>query len=65
MSQREANVVWLRDIIEHLAASQQQLEWTEDRETIRLLTETMIRDLERCQRLCEAMRQRCTLRQAV
>jgi hypothetical protein len=65
MSQREANVVWLRDIIEHLAVSQQQLEWAEDKETIRLLTETMIRDLERCQRLCEALRQRCGLRQAV
>ena len=59
MSQREANVLWLRDILEHLSATQEQLEWAEDRETIRLLTERMLRDLERCQRLCESMRQRC------
>jgi hypothetical protein len=61
MSQREANVLWLRDILEHLSASQKQLEWAEDRETIRLLTERMLRDLERCQRLCESMRQRCVV----
>ena len=61
MSQREANVLWLRDILEHLSATQKQLEWAEDRETIRLLTESMLRDLERCQRLCESMRQRCVV----
>jgi hypothetical protein len=61
MSQREANVLWLRDILEHLSATQKQLEWAEDRETIRLLTERMLRDLERCQRLCESMRQRCVV----
>jgi hypothetical protein len=55
MSQREANLLWLRDILEHLSATRQKLEWTEDRETIRVLTETMIRDLERCQRLCESL----------
>jgi hypothetical protein len=66
MSQREANVLWLRDILEHLSASQKQLEWAQDTETIRLVTETMLRDLERCQRLCEAMRQRClSIRHAV
>jgi hypothetical protein len=58
MSQREANLLWLRDILEHLSATRQQLEWAKDRETIRVLTETMIRDLERCQRLCEALNPR-------
>ena len=65
MSQREANVLWLRDILEHLSATQKQLEWAEDRETIRLLTERMLRDLERCQRLCEALHQRSGYRYAV
>ena len=65
MSRREANVLWLRDILEHLTAGQQQLEWAEDPQTIRLVTESMLRDLERCQRLCEAMRQRCAVRPAV
>ena len=65
MSQREANVLWLRDILEHLSTGQKQLEWAEDPETIRLVTETMLRDLERCQRLCEGMHQRCSVRHAV
>jgi hypothetical protein len=48
----------MRDILEHLSATRQKLEWAEDRETVRVLTESMIRDLERCQRLCEALNQR-------
>ncbi len=63
MSTRETNVRWLRDILEHLLASQQQLEWSADPETTRLVTETMLRDLERCQRLCEDLRQRSSPRQ--
>jgi hypothetical protein len=61
MSQRESNMLWLRDILGHLVASQKQLEWAEDPETIRLLTENMLRDLGRCQRLCEALRRRSEL----
>jgi hypothetical protein len=64
MSQRETNLLWLRDLLEHLSVHQKRLEWAEDAETIRLLTETMLRDLQRCQRLCETLHQRCT-RQAV
>ncbi len=56
MSQRDANMLWMRDILEHLSANQRQLEWTEDPEAVHLLTENMIRDLARCQRLCETLR---------
>jgi hypothetical protein len=59
MSQREANVVWLRDLLEHLTECHKQLEWADDPELIRLLTESMLRDLERCRRLCEALKSRC------
>jgi hypothetical protein len=65
MSQREANLLWLRDILGHLMASQKNLEWAEDPQTVRLLTETMLRDLERCQRLCEALRRRSELAAAL
>jgi hypothetical protein len=65
MSQREATVLWLRDILEHLSATQKNLEWAKDTETIRLLTENMLRDLERCQRLCETLQQRCGARHLV
>jgi hypothetical protein len=65
MSQRETNLLWLRDLLEHMAANQKRLEWAEDADTVRLLTETMLRDLQRCQRLCEGLHQRSLARQAV
>jgi len=58
MSQRESTLLWLRDILEHLSANQQRLEWTTDREAVAVLTQTMMRDLERCQRLCEILHKR-------
>jgi hypothetical protein len=58
MSQRESNLVWLRDILEHLAAAQQRLEWSDDPEAHRHITEQMLRDLERCRRLCETLHRR-------
>ncbi len=63
MSQRDANLLCLRDTLEHLSVNQQRLEWTEDAEAIYLLTENMIRDLARCQRLCESLRRRHCLEQ--
>jgi hypothetical protein len=65
MSQRQSNLLWLKDMIEHLSQCQHQLEWAEDNESKRVITETMLRDLERCQRLCETLHQRTLVRQAV
>ena len=61
MSQRESNLLWLKDLLEHLSACQQQLEWTEDSETLQLVTETMLRDLDCCRRLCETLQRRARL----
>lgn len=58
MSQREGNLLWLRDILDHLRESQRQLEWAEGPESVNLLTESMLRDLERCQRLCKALQRK-------
>lgn len=58
MSQREMNLLWLRDILEHLTTNRQLLEWTEDPDTMRVLTDAMLRDLERCQRVCEVLHRR-------
>jgi hypothetical protein len=58
MSQREANMLWLRDMLNHLSSCQQQLEWAEDANTIHVLTETMLRDLDCCRRLCETLHRR-------
>jgi hypothetical protein len=65
MSQRDANLLWLRDMLEHLSDCQKQLAWTDDAETVRLLTDSMLRDLERCHRVCETLRQRCGVRHRV
>jgi hypothetical protein len=51
MSQRETNLLWLKDMLEHMVQCQQQLEWAEDEEAVQVLTETMLRDLESCRRL--------------
>ena len=65
MSQREANLLWMKDMLDHLQHCRQQLCWAEDDETIDLLTETMLRDLERCRRLCEELNRRSRLRRAM
>jgi hypothetical protein len=58
MGQRDTTLLWLRDSLEHLTNTRHQLEWSEDREAVRLLTESMLRDLERCRRLVEALHQK-------
>ena len=58
MGQRDANLLWLKDTLDHLQACRQQLQWSEDTESIELLTETMLRDLARSRRLCESLRRR-------
>jgi hypothetical protein len=65
MSQRETSLLWLRDILEHLTVNQQRLEWTTDADAARVLTETMLRDLERCQRICQVLHQRSQQRPSV
>jgi hypothetical protein len=62
MSQRETNLLWMRDLLEHLTACQQQLEWAQDGDTVRVLTESMLADLERCKRLCESLNRRAAPR---
>ena len=64
MSQREMNLLWLRDTLEHLTSCQQQLEWAQDAEGVQVLTETMLRDLECCRRLCEAISRRSQFQHA-
>lgn len=61
MSRREANLLWLKDLLEHLASCQKQLEWAREAEAVEVITETMIRDLDRCRHLCDSLRQGSTL----
>ena len=61
MSQREMNLLWLKDTLEHLAGCHEQLQWADNAETAHVLTETMLRDLDCCRRLCEALHRRSSL----
>ncbi|MSR31626.1 MAG: hypothetical protein EXR99_08990 [Gemmataceae bacterium] len=58
MGQRESNLLWLRDMLDHILSCQQQLEWTTDSQAVHVLTEVMLRDLDRCQRLCQGIHRR-------
>ncbi len=61
MRRRESDLLCLRDMFEHLASCQQQLEWTQDPSSIHYLTETMLRDLDYCRRLCLNLNRRAAL----
>jgi hypothetical protein len=65
MSQRESNLLFLKDVIEHLSATRQQLEWAEDQQTVQVLTETMLRNLDCARRLCEGLQRRSGVCQSV
>lgn len=64
MSQRQANLLWLKDMLDHLSSCQQQLEWTTDSQAVHVLTEVMLRDLDRCQRLCANIHRKAATSQA-
>lgn len=65
MNRREANLLELKDMLEHLSACRQQLEWAESPDARRVLTETMLRDLDDCRRLCELLHRRYGLQSAI
>jgi hypothetical protein len=58
MSQRESNLLWLRDTLDQMSICREQLEWAKDAETVQVLIESMLRDLDRCRRVCETIRDR-------
>lgn len=60
MSQRDSNMLFLKDMLEHLVSCQQQLQWTTDSQAVHVLTEVMLRDLERCNKLCESIKRKAS-----
>jgi hypothetical protein len=60
MSQRDTNLLWLKDMLDHLSACRKQLEWAENPEAVQVITEAMLRELESCRRLCETLQRRTT-----
>jgi hypothetical protein len=58
MSRRDRDLLWLRDVLDHLRDCHQQLQWTDDDASARVITETMIRDLDCCRKICEGLQPR-------
>ncbi len=58
MSKQDNNLMWLKDTIDHLSDSREQLEWAKEGCALKMLTDSMLRDLDCCRRLCEALRRR-------
>jgi hypothetical protein len=58
MTKHENNLIWLKDMLEHLSDSREQLEWAQEGFALRMISETMLRDLDCCKRLCESLRRR-------
>ncbi len=56
MSNRRHTLLWMRDLIDHMARCHDQLQWASDGSTQLFLAESMIGDLVECQRLCEQLR---------
>jgi hypothetical protein len=53
---RHTTLLWMKDLIEHLARCQDQLEWASDHATQEFLADAMLGDLSECQKLCEQLR---------
>lgn len=61
MSQRDSELLWLQDTLEHLVSCRQQLLWVRDPSSIHYLTETMLRDLDACRRLISRLHRKAAL----
>jgi hypothetical protein len=64
MDRLETNMIWLKDMLEHLSDSREQLKWAHDSFAVSMITESMLRDLDCCRRLCESLRRRGQLVEA-
>jgi hypothetical protein len=53
MSHRQSELLHMRDMLEHLHLCHQQLQEFEEPQAVRFLTETMLRNLDGCRRVCQ------------
>jgi hypothetical protein len=56
MSNRRRTLLWMRDLLDHMARCHDQLQWASDGSTQLFLAESMLGDLVECQRLCQQLR---------
>ena len=56
MRNRRHTLLWMKDLLEHMAQCHDQLQWAEDDPTQEFLAEALMGDLLECQKLCEELR---------
>jgi hypothetical protein len=58
MRDQRTTILWMKDLIDHLARCHEQLEGAGDGSSVQFLAEAMLVDLSECRRLCEHLRRR-------
>lgn len=53
--ERHDTLLWMKDLIEHMAQCQEQLQWNAEGPGARFLTEAIRGDLTECLRLCDRL----------
>ncbi len=56
MRNRQNTLLWMKDLIDHMAVCHDQLQWAGDNATESFLAESLLGDLTECRRLCEQLR---------
>lgn len=57
MKNRRHTLLWMKDLLDHMAQRHDQLQWTEDDDASReFLVDSLMGDLAECQRLCEELK---------
>jgi len=56
MRNRRHTLLWMKDLIEHMSRCHDQLQWASDGSTESFLTDSLLGDLNECQKLCEQLR---------
>jgi hypothetical protein len=57
MANRRTTMLWMKDLIEHMAHCHDQLQWAGDGPTQAFLADSLLGDLSQCRQLCEQLRQ--------
>jgi hypothetical protein len=61
LSIRKSDLLWFHDMLEHLHECLQQLEWTQDPTAVHFLSDSMLRDLDGCRRLCQNLQRKAAI----
>ena len=57
MANLRNTMIWMKDLIDHMADCHDQLQWASDGAARAFLAESLLVDLNQCRQLCEQLRQ--------